>query len=94
MHPPACPLASSCPHQVSCGNQFELLGQQIYLAVSNKCPDGAAGAARPTDPSSVSGITLHTSDDGGTTFKAACLPVALKVWSALSSAPDNTGFVD
>ena len=27
----------------------------------------------------VPGITLHTSEDGGNSFKTACLPVALKV---------------
>jgi hypothetical protein len=31
----------------------------------------------------VPGITLHTSEDGGTHFKAACLPVALRVSGAI-----------
>jgi hypothetical protein len=30
-------------------------------------------------PAGVPGITLHTSEDGGARFKAACLPVALRV---------------
>ena len=30
-------------------------------------------------PAGVPGITLHTSEDGGAHFKAACLPVALRV---------------
>jgi hypothetical protein len=32
--------------QVPCGNQFELLGRQVYLAVSNKCPQDMAGKPR------------------------------------------------
>lgn len=30
------------------------------------------------------GITLYTSEDGGTNFKAACLPVALRVRGAVA----------
>jgi hypothetical protein len=37
------------------------------------------GRPRTVDPSGPPGITLHTSQDGGVTFKAACLPVALRV---------------
>lgn len=33
----------------------------------------------PCPPPGVPGITLHTSEDGGSHFKAACLPVALRV---------------
>jgi hypothetical protein len=32
--------------QVPCGNQFELLGRQMYLAVSNKCPQDMDGKPR------------------------------------------------
>ncbi len=70
---------SSWYMQVPCGNQFEQLGREIYLAVSNKCPLDMAGHKRTVDPSAPPGITLHTSSDGGTSFKAACLPVALRV---------------
>lgn len=72
--------------QVPCGNQFELLGRQVYLAVSNKCPQDMAGKPRQVDPQGPPGITLHTSDDGGSDFKAACLPVALRVggWPSCS----------
>jgi len=45
----------------------------------------------------VPGITLHTSEDGGAKFKAACLPVALRVspdcWPgslATSTSPPST----
>eukprot|EP00878_Enallax_costatus_P010257 GHUV01010707.1.p1 GENE.GHUV01010707.1~~GHUV01010707.1.p1 ORF type:complete len:710 (+),score=160.81 GHUV01010707.1:152-2131(+) len=65
-------------YKVPCGNQFELLGREIYLAVSNKCPQDMSGKPRTVDPSGPPGITLHTSADGGITFKAACLPVALR----------------
>lgn len=68
----------SIKQKVSCGNQFELLGRQIYLAVSNRCPTDFDGKPRSVDPSGVPGITLHTSEDGGSHFKAACLPVALR----------------
>jgi hypothetical protein len=39
--------------QVRCGNQFELLGRQIYLAVSNRCPVDLDGKSRPLDPTGV-----------------------------------------
>jgi hypothetical protein len=119
--------------QVQCGNQFELLGSSIYLAVSNKCPVNPGGRARLArgcckvqtrlrlhrharraprtrarwwiagqcyatrprplpaaprpadgskrtfDKSGLPGITLYTSTNGASEFKAACLPVLIKV---------------
>eukprot|EP00879_Flechtneria_rotunda_P009745 GHRR01010194.1.p1 GENE.GHRR01010194.1~~GHRR01010194.1.p1 ORF type:complete len:606 (+),score=150.47 GHRR01010194.1:219-2036(+) len=64
--------------KIPCGNQFEQLGRQLYLAVSNSCPQDMSGKPRTVDPSGPPGISLHTSQDGGATFREACLPVALK----------------
>lgn len=43
-------FACGVPPQVPCGNQFELLGRQIYLAVSNRCPVDFDGRSRTLDP--------------------------------------------
>ncbi|GBF87767.1 hypothetical protein Rsub_00478 [Raphidocelis subcapitata] len=64
--------------KVQCGNQFELLGSSIYLAVSNKCPVNPDGSKRTFDKSGLPGITLYTSVNGATEFQAACLPVLIK----------------
>uniref|UniRef100_A0A383W6M8 VPS10 domain-containing protein n=1 Tax=Tetradesmus obliquus TaxID=3088 RepID=A0A383W6M8_TETOB len=80
--------------KVPCGNQFELLGRQVYLAVSNKCPQDMAGKPRKFDPTGPPGITLHTSDDAGMNFKAACLPVALRQQGyELLETHDNAGAI-
>ncbi|KAI8465440.1 MAG: hypothetical protein J3K34DRAFT_525363 [Monoraphidium minutum] len=68
----------STSSKVQCGNQFELMGSSIYLAVSNKCPVDPDGKKRRVDAGGLPGITLYTSVDGARTFKAACLPVLIR----------------
>lgn len=64
--------------RVYCGNQFEVVGRNIYLAYSNLCPTDVYGKKRKADTTFPKGITLYTSRDGGVTFDQACLPVAIK----------------
>jgi hypothetical protein len=71
--------------KVRCGNQFELLGNSVYLAVSNRCPVNPDGSKRAPDKGSSGGagaaspgITLYTSLDGAATFAPACLPVQVR----------------
>ena len=71
-------LFKSFKARVACGNQFEVVGRELYLARANRCPTDMAGKPAAVDPTSPPGITLHTSLDGGGTFRQACLPVALK----------------
>ena len=71
----------STKSKVQCGNQFELMGPSIYLAVSNKCPvnpDGSRRAGAADKGAALPGITLYTSTDGAARFEAACLPVQIK----------------
>lgn len=63
---------------VKCGNQFELVGNAVYLAFANSCPTDINGKARIVDRANANGITLYTSTDGGVNFVQACMPVALK----------------
>ncbi|EFJ39886.1 hypothetical protein VOLCADRAFT_100398 [Volvox carteri f. nagariensis] len=63
-------LFDSWEVRVPCGNQLEVVGRSVYLAVANSCersPDGSG-----------SYITLFTSVDGGANFVRACLPAALE----------------
>lgn len=68
----------STPHVVQCGNQFELVGSSIYLAVANSCPVDIDGKAKKGRSEFPQGISLYTSVDGGKTFTQACLPVAMQ----------------
>ncbi|GLI71589.1 hypothetical protein VaNZ11_016826 [Volvox africanus] len=62
--------------RVPCGNQLEIVGRSVYLAVANSCPNSPDRRSLPN--SRDGGITLFTSMDGGNTFVRACLPAALK----------------
>ncbi|GIL90755.1 hypothetical protein Vretimale_16851 [Volvox reticuliferus] len=62
--------------RVPCGNQLEVVGRSVYLAVANSCPNPPDRGSLPNSRSG--GITLFTSMDGGSTFVRACLPAALK----------------
>lgn len=68
----------SMKKRIACGNQFELLGRQVYLAVSNSCPTTMDGKPSKGDTSGLPGITLYSSGDGANSFVQTCLPVAIK----------------
>lgn len=59
----------SFSNKVACGNQFEVIGDAVYLARSNLCPTDIKGNPRKADPQYPQGITLYTSIDGGDSFE-------------------------
>jgi sortilin len=69
----------------SCGNQFEVVGRTLYLAMPADCPVHPDGSARPKraagggggggGPGGGSNVVLYTSADEGATWLQACLPV-------------------
>lgn len=62
---------------VACGNQFEVIGQRVFLAMPSACPVAPDGSKRsvPTGADDRGAVTMYTSDDNAETFKQACLPV-------------------
>ncbi|KAL3138147.1 hypothetical protein ABBQ38_005375 [Trebouxia sp. C0009 RCD-2024] len=62
---------------VACGNQFEVVGQRVFLAMPSACPVAPDGSKRsvPTGADDRGAVTMYTSDDNAQTFKQACLPV-------------------
>lgn len=59
--------------RVACGNQFELVGQAVYLALANSCPTDINGKERKGSSPYPQGITLYTSTDGGDSFAQVSL---------------------
>ena len=61
----------------SCGNQFEVVGRTLYLAMPADCPAHPDGSPRPRHtPSSAKGgsnVVLYTSADEGASWAQACL---------------------
>lgn len=55
---------------VACGNQFEILGGKVFLAVAEHCGGQKRANAN-------TGVRLAVSADGGATFSSACFPVPL-----------------
>lgn len=79
---------------IKCGNQFEILGRSIYLALANSCPTDIHGKPRKDDTGYPQGISLYTSVDAGKSFTQACLPAALKQSSyELTETHDRRGAV-
>mmetsp|Transcript_6271 Transcript_6271/g.21539 ORF Transcript_6271/g.21539 Transcript_6271/m.21539 type:complete len:783 (+) Transcript_6271:74-2422(+) len=61
---------------IDCGNQFEVVGNNVYLAITNDCPAGKKKSSNPWDARS-SSVSLHVSSDNGESFDEICFPVAL-----------------
>jgi hypothetical protein len=59
---------------VACGNQFEVLGSQIFMALPNNCPVGPDGKKRAVPPGGELTVTLYVSQDEAQSFVAACIP--------------------
>eukprot|EP00884_Botryococcus_braunii_P007264 jgi/Botrbrau1/16539/Bobra.0327s0006.1 len=60
----------------SCGNQFELVGHIMYLALPSDCPVEPDGSSRFVPPgASSSNVVLYISEDEGKSFTQSCLPV-------------------
>jgi hypothetical protein len=64
---------------VPCGNQFEIINDQIYLAAPSDCPLYADGTKRKGAGSSGGGrartVSLLVSEDEGLSFSEACVPM-------------------
>ncbi|KAK9845742.1 hypothetical protein WJX81_001203 [Elliptochloris bilobata] len=61
---------------VSCGNQFELIGSQVFVALPSDCPTHPDGSQRPVQPgASSSSVVLYSSANEGKDFGQVCLPV-------------------
>ncbi|KAK9806438.1 hypothetical protein WJX73_007437 [Symbiochloris irregularis] len=61
---------------VSCGNQFDIINGQVYLAVPNNCPEGPNGEKKKLNSAQQISATvgMYVSDSMGMNFREACLP--------------------
>ena len=65
------------PHQrvAACGNQIEVVGEMLYVAMPAGCPTHPDGRPRPVPRGAgASNVVLYTSADAGKSFAQACLP--------------------
>lgn len=64
-------------HRVAaaCGNQVEVVGASLYVAMPATCPTHPDGSPRVPPPGvSRSNVALYVSGDGGSSFQQVCLP--------------------
>ncbi|BDA42979.1 Vacuolar protein sorting/targeting protein 10 [Coccomyxa sp. Obi] len=61
---------------VSCGNQFEVIGRKVYLALPSDCPTEPDGSPRAVSTAAgPNSVILYASDDEAKDFEQVCLPV-------------------
>ncbi|CAL5221253.1 g3408 [Coccomyxa viridis] len=61
---------------VACGNQFEVIGHKIFLALPSNCPTDPDGSSRSIDgQTKADSVVLYASADEAQTFEQVCLPV-------------------
>jgi len=84
---PSRPAPQHSPMQPQCNpNATPTHPQRTPNAPPTRPRCATDGSKRAVDKSGMPGITLYTSLSGATDFKAACLPVLIKVLAALRAA--------
>eukprot|EP00270_Netrium_digitus_P010308 TRINITY_DN3195_c0_g1_i1.p1 TRINITY_DN3195_c0_g1~~TRINITY_DN3195_c0_g1_i1.p1 ORF type:complete len:836 (-),score=200.33 TRINITY_DN3195_c0_g1_i1:69-2555(-) len=75
---------------VSCGNQFEILEDKLFLAVADKCGQRASVTNFASE-----GVKLKVSFDYGATFRDTCFPIPLteKGYSVVAVS-DSSAFIN
>ena len=77
----------------ACGNQVEVVGETLYVAVPETCPTHPDGSpASPPPGASRSNVALYVSRDEGSSFTRACLPSRyMSLGFSLTKTHDGSG---
>lgn len=81
---------------VSCGNQFDIIAGQVYLAVPTNCPEGPNGEKKKLSAaeSAASTVGMYVSDSQGANFQEACMPIGdLDLGYQMFETPLNGTFI-